>query len=445
MRYLFKRKGSDNWYVRLQPPGQKLVERSLGTSDKAAAELAAADVVKQHRAFMYQRRQARVTSVVHGPWKHEHTPGLHTLPDGGHVLATETTLTFTDAAGKITSTRPNGGPAIYFTGGVVRRTSQSWLGGPDDDFRVYGTEHVDFGLTAAQEFDALDGKLGEGPVATERPKFVAAKSSADDALLELYIKHASLTAVREKEARDIWRTFRTVVDKPLARCTRDDGRAVVAALGDVKSATARRKLVPLVALTNLAISEGKHAGINPFVGVVPDRKDSERRIPFDDDDIKLIRANLHRLDERDQLLIRVLATCGLRRGEAFAINREQTENGVRFCMIGSKTEASLRRVPFPKDLLPHLPKKISGPLFTGRLDTATKRLGGFLRDIGIDDTAKSPMHSFRHRCKDKLRAAGTPLDVQYELMGHEHKTVAASYGRGSPMPLLKKWLDKVAF
>ena len=33
VRYLFKRKGSDNWYVRLQPPGQKIVEKSLGTSD----------------------------------------------------------------------------------------------------------------------------------------------------------------------------------------------------------------------------------------------------------------------------------------------------------------------------------------------------------------------------------------------------------------------------
>ena len=66
-------------------------------------ELAANDLTSQHRAFMYQRRQARVARVVHGPWQHEYTPGLHTLPDsGGHVLATETALTFTDATGKIT-------------------------------------------------------------------------------------------------------------------------------------------------------------------------------------------------------------------------------------------------------------------------------------------------------------------------------------------------------
>jgi integrase len=426
MKYLFKRKGSDNYYVRLQPPGQKLVERSLGTPDLKAADLAANDLIKQHKAFMYQRRQARVARVVHGPWIHEHPPGLHTLPDGGHVLATETTLTFTDAAGKITGTRPNGGPAIYLTGAQ---------------------------LPAARQFKALDdawsGAIGEGPIENERPKFVAAKSSADDAILETYLKQKCVTGYRETEARNMWRTFRTVVDKPLRECTRDDGRAIVAHLeaqaSGIKSATLRRRMVPLVAAVNLAIEEGKHAGINPFVGVVPDRDDSDRRVPFDDSDMKLIRANLHRLDESDQLLVRVLTTMGVRRGEAFAIDREQTENGVRFVVVGTKTDQSLRRVPLPKDQLPYLPKKITGTLFAGRLDGASKRLSGFLGEIGINDPNKAPMHSFRHRAKDRLRAAGCPLDVQYELLGHETKTVASGYGRGSPMPLLRKWLDKIGF
>jgi len=131
MRYLFQRKEGGNWYVRLQPPGQKLVERSLGTSDQKAAEIATADLIKQHEAFMYQRRQARVASVVHGPWAHEYTPGLHTLLDG-HVMATETDLTFSDG-----TRRPNGEPAIHLT----------------------GTR-----LSAAREFqafdDAYDGKIG---------------------------------------------------------------------------------------------------------------------------------------------------------------------------------------------------------------------------------------------------------------------------------------------
>ena len=54
-------------------------------------------------------------------------------------------------------------------------------------------------------------------------------------------------------------------------------------------------------------------------------------------------------------------------------------------------------------------------------------------------------HSLRHRAKDRLRAEGCPLDIQYELLGHETKTVASGYGHGSPVPLLRKWLDKVRF
>ena len=230
----------------------------------------------------------------------------------------------------------------------------------------------------------------------------------------------------------------------MAKCDRSDGRAVVAAFGDVKSATARRKMVPLVALVNLAIAEGKHAGNNPFVGCVADKKDSERVLPFDESDMELIRANLHRLDEHDQLLVRALATMGVRRGEAFAIDREQTEKGVRFVIVGTKTDQSLRRVPLPKDLLPFLPKKIDAALFKGRLEGATKRLSKWMRDIGIGGS-KSPMHSFRHRAKDQLRAAGCPHDVQEEIFGRDKKTIAAGYGKGSPVTLLRKWIDKIDF
>lgn len=431
-RYLFKRAGSDNYYVRLQPPGQKLVERSLGTSDLKAAEIVAADLIKQHKSFMYQRRQARVARVVHGPWLHEYTPGLHMLPDGGHVLATETGLTFTDTAGKITGTRPNGGPAIYLTG-----------------------PH----LSAQREFKAFDdawsGAIGEGPIENERPKLVAAKSHADDAILETYLKQKCLTDSREREAREMWRIFRTVVDKPLRECTRDDGRDIVAYLEDQadddeppKSATLRRRMVPLVAAVNLAIDEGK-LKFNPFSSVVPDRKDEDERAPFNDDEMKLIRANLHLLDPNDRLLLRVLATTGMRRGEAFEIDREEKENGIRYCVVGTKTPHSLRRIPFPKDLLPHLPLKIAGSLITGRKDSASKRLRKFLRDIGITDPDKAPMHSFRHRAANRLRRA-VPDEALREAIGgwadgkkKTSRKYGNKHGRGFPIKMLKAAIDKI--
>jgi hypothetical protein len=438
MRYLFQRKQGGNWYVRLQPPGGKIVERSLGTCDLRAAEIAAADTIKQHKAFMYQRRQSRVASVVHGPWLHEYAPGLHTLPDGGHVMATETGLTFTDAAGKITSTRPNGGPAIYLTG-------------PQ--------------LSAQREFKAFDdawsGAIGEGPIENERPKLVAAKSHADDAILETYIKQKSLTDTREREAREMWRIFRTVVDKPLRECSRDDGRAIVAYLEDqadddgLKSATLRRRMVPLVAAVNLAIDEGKHKGINPFAACVPDRDDEDERDAFDDNDMKIIRANLHKLDTNDRLLLRVLATTGIDRGEAFSIAKEKREDGIRYCEVGSKTTHRPRRIPFPKDLLPHLPEKITGPLFSGRKDDASKRLRDFLIDIGVinptDGRNIAPMHSFRHRAKNRLRRAVPDAELRDAIGGwttgkkNSGRKYGNKHGAGYPIKALKAAIDKIGF
>jgi integrase len=420
-RYLFRRNGSSNLYLRLQVPGGKVYERSLRTSDPHAAKEAARDEITQHERRMYARRSARAARVVHGPL--EYTPGLHPLDGGGHVTATNQQLTFTDANGQITSTRPNG-PAIYITGPR---------------------------LSAAREFkafdDAYDGVIGEGPIDDKRPKL--ASKSADDKLLETYIAHNGITGYREKEARDIWHIFRTVLEnKPLAKCTRDDGRKIVAHLedqagGEIKSATLKRRMVPLIATVNLAIKDGALT-FNPFVGCVPDRDDSERRQPFDDDDMKLIRDNLHRLSENDQLLIRVLASTGMRRGEAFEIDQEQTEGGCRFVIVGTKTEASRRRVPFPAELLPYLPAKIAGPLFTGRKDSTTKRLTGFLREIGIVDPTKVA-HSFRHRAQDRLRAAGVPEDMRWALLGHEKRTVASGYGKGFPVPMLKEAIDKIGF
>jgi integrase len=158
--------------------------------------------------------------------------------------------------------------------------------------------------------------------------------------------------------------------------------------------------------------------------------------------MRLIRANLHKLDKSDQLLVRLLACTGVRRGEAFAIDREQTEGGCRFVIVGTKTDQSLRRVPLPADLVKRLPK-IKGTLFAGRLDSAGKRLSKWLHAIGITDPNKAPMHSFRHRAADRLRAAGCPQDIREELLGHERKTVADGYGKGHPVPVLKKWIDKI--
>ena len=418
-----------NAYVRLQPPGGKVIERSLGTTDLKAAEIAATDLIKSHKMLMHARRQSRVPTIVHGPWVHEFEPGAHTLPDGRVVVATQTDLTFSDGV-----RRPNGGPMISIT----------------------GSER----MGAAAEFKALDdahaGILPAGPVPLARPVHVAANSHPDDKIMETYIKHKGLTGTPERQARDVWHLFRRVIAKPLRDCTRDDGRDLVAFMVDeaaakgreLKSATLHRRMVPLVAAVNLALAEGKHAGINPFEGVVVDQKDADKRAPFSDADMKKIKANLHKLDKRDQLLIRVLATTGVRRGEAFEICGEATEGGIWYCEIGTKTPQSRRRIPFPKALLPHLPKKITGPLFPSNVkdpaDSATKRLAAFMDEIGIASD-RVAFHSFRHRAADRLRAAGVPEDIREAIGGWANGKISRKYGSGYPLKTLRAAIDKIGF
>jgi integrase len=381
----------------------KSVEKSLGTTDRDEAVVLAADHIKEHKTRLF---------IAHAPegvtWQSKYAPGLHDGPDGGKIFATERELHYMDATGKVTIKGPNGG-----------------LGG------------LRFAL----------------PAPDARPAYA---DKSDDGLFDTYLVDSGLTGFPKKEAETMWRLFKTVVGKPLPKCTREDGKAIVRHMEDeadepLKSATLRRRMVPLIATVNLAIKDSKHVGVNPFVSCVPDRDDEEERDPFSDDDVKLMKANLRKLDAADQLLVRVLATTGMRRGEAFEIDSEETEKGIRYCTIGTKTPQSHRRVPFPKDLLPYLPKKITGPLFTGRKDNAGKRLRAWLSEIGIAGD-KAPMHSFRHRAAKQMRAAGILEDVREAIGGWANgkgKKVSRKYGNkhgaGYPITVLRKAIDKIGF
>ncbi len=416
--YLFRKNGSPNFYVRFQKASldvlrsldksDKLVGHdviaSLGTSDKLEAESLAAKLMGQHKAALLAARP-RLETV----WKHKLEPGRkHVAPDGGEIIATDKELFYIGHNGAITRSEPNGEVTHKWHGPLNRTFEQAVVD-------MYG----------------------------DRPK-VAVKSS-DDAILERYLKHANITGRFEREARAVWALFRSLCDKPLKDCDRDDGRKLVQHFEaqELKSATIKKKTGWLTAAVNHAIGEGK-LKFNPFSSIVPKRDDKQRRLPLNEADMKEAKRSLGGLDESDQVLFRLLAATGMRLSEAFEIDGEATERGVRHVIVGKKTEQSLRRVALPADVLAHLPKSIKGKLFVGTPAAASKRLNKFLREVGIADPRKV-VHSLRHRAQDRLRAAGCPEDVRWALLGHEERTVAAGYGEGFPVPLLRKWIDKIGF
>jgi integrase len=406
MRYLFQRPDSKFWQLKLQSPDGRR-EISLRTTDHAEAEILAAPLITEHKRKLLAKRP-RFATV----WQHELEPGhTHPGPDGGSIVATDTQLIYLNHNGDVIKTTANGRTAYQLTGGPL--TVQS--------------------LTAAAQA-ALD------------PRPAVATKGEDDALFESYLKERSVTGFKEGEARHMWELFRALCPGvKLKDATRDDGRKLVAHLETLgnKSATVRKKMMWLAACVNFGIDEGR-LKFNPFIHIVSKKKDATKICPFTDDDMAVIRANLDKLSAADRLLIRVLGTTGMRLSEAYQITSEKKERGVRYTIIGRKTEQSERRVPFPAKLLPHLPDKIEGVLFADNEHLASGRLRKFLRKVcGITDKGKVAAHSFRHRAQDRLRAAGLRKDQREELLGHTRKTVGEGYGEGSPVPMLKRWIDKI--
>jgi integrase len=411
INYLFHKNGSPNWYVRFQRGGKDVIE-SLRTADRLEAEAIAATRIGEHKVALLAARPR-----IEATWLHELEPGReHAGPDGSRIVATDKELIHIGHNGAIIRTEPNGGPAF--------------------------------------QISRLDGRLGvpsSGKMIeiAEDTRPAVPRKRADDAILQTYIEEANVTGYPEREARAMWSLFRTLTNGvPISETTRDDGRKLVEHLksSGAKPATIRKKLMWLKAACNLAVDDQK-LKFNPFAGVGPksDELGIETRLPLGDGDMRECKRNLSKLSEADQLLFRLLATTGVRLGEAFQIDGEEPrENGCRFVITGKKTPQSRRRVPFPADLLAHLPKTIKGPLFKGDAAAASKRLNRFLREIGIVDSRKV-IHSLRHRAQDRLRAAECPQDVRWALLGHEKKTVAAGYGEGFPVKVLRKWVDKIGF
>ena len=384
---------------------------------KAASERAIHSAEVSERLYLSFRplpHLVRRPHVFHN-WVTVMEPGReHVAEDGHRIIATERELIHVNPNGT-TRAEPNGGMGWTLTTG-------------------YPITEGDIQALAAVA-------TGKKP-----PRPILVTKNGDDVLFETYLKDANVTGYYEREARAVWALYKQLTNnKPLKDATRDDGRKLVAHFEGqgIKSATVKKKIGWLVAAVNLAIKDSRLT-FNPFSGVVPKRDDAQTRLPLDDADMKAIRSDLDRLDANDRLLLRLLAATGMRLSEAFEIDGEARERGIRYVIVGSKTPQSKRRVPLPAGVLAHLPKPIKSRLFDGTESAASKRLNRFLNDIGIVDVRKV-VHSLRHRAQDRLRAAGAPQDVRWAILGHEEKTVAAGYGEGFPVTLLKQWIDKIGF
>lgn len=416
--YLYQRPGlSQNWYLRLQVSDKTArvlagataagaavkgwkVEKSLGTPDRAEAEIRAADEIKAHKTMLLFAKNLANRTI-----RSERTPEFepnkeHVRSDGSRVYATSKELIVLDLPDGV-QTEPN--PELLCVTLATDPQERRWFS-----------------------------------------RNVKKKSHPDDAVIDTWIEHRGKVDYIADEAREVWRLFKEITGrKRLATCTRDDGRALARKLRESgnKSQTVAKKISHLRAAVNMAIDEGK-LKFNPFSNVVPKADDQKIRLPFSDNDMLHIRDNLDKLSPQDQLVWIWLATTGMRLSECFAAVEEFEESGLRYVQVGTKNDSSYRPIPLTDAVISLLPNKIEGPVFADTSKNVGKRLNRFLDSIGIDD--RKTVHSLRHRAKSLLSSLGCPEGVQYKILGHSDKNVGHRYLHVG-IKERKFWLDKLGY
>jgi len=400
------------------------------------AELAASKLTEAHKRAVQAARP-----LMTQEWRPDYTPGKHPGPDGGEIIASATDLIYLDASGAFVRTAPNGG------------------------LRSVASSIPRLGLNLPVDLCGVTDAV--------RPTLV--RKDSDDAIFQTYLDHggpdrAGIHDFDRGAAVKVWEVFKSVINKPLRDCSREDGRKLAQHFLDAgnSTATVKKKINRLGAACKLAVDEGL-LKFNPFSGVTPTKvmidgklqSDKKKRVGFSPADIDLIKANLGTLSNEYQLLVKLLATTGMRLGEALAIKSEVADAAVRHVWVGSKTDSSWRPMPFPESMLPLLPAKIDGLLFPSigvDRDTATKkqilaatndashRLNGrFIKKIGIvvPPKCKKDVHSFRHLAETRLRDVGCPKDWREAILGHL-KGTSDGYGE-FPVAKLKSWSDSIGF
>ena len=116
----------------------------------------------------------------------------------------------------------------------------------------------------------------------------------------------------------------------------------------------------------------------------------------------------------------------------------KTNNSQRSVPLSPEAIKALEEVSQGKDpeapLFPQYAKERGG-------DNCSAMLMKRLRTVITDK--KLTMHSLRHRMKDKLRNTGCPEAISMAILGHGSNTVAANYGSGYALDVMREHMEKV--
>ena len=180
------------------------------------------------------------------------------------------------------------------------------------------------------------------------------------------------------------------------------------------------------------------------------------RLPMSDAQLEML-LPVYESNPLAQALFVTLADTGARLAEIVGLEARDLDldacclhirhNGIRRL----KTKSSDRSIPLSTRAADYLKVHQAGlsdtaPIFAkyARLrgsDAASAMLMKRLR-TQISDP-KVTIHSLRHRMKDKLRNTGCPEAISLAILGHSTNSVAANYGSGYAMTVMREHLENV--
>jgi len=250
-----------------------------------------------------------------------------------------------------------------------------------------------------------------------------------------------------------------VAQTPLGEITRADANALRDYLLErMKPSSVHRYITVVRAAVNYVITEHSLNIPNVFNGlrIKGASASVEDRLPLNDHDLAMVAPNFED-DPVAQALFVTLTDTGARLSEITGLEVRDVDlqqrsitirpNGIRQL----KTKGSQRTLPLSQRALELLQghrrgKGDSAPIFAeysrprGR-DAASAMMMKRLRRSITDK--KLTMHSLRHRMKDKLRNTGCPEAISLAILGHSTNTVAANYGSGYALEVMREHMEKV--
>lgn len=456
--YLYQRAGSRNWHLRLQYPSAAMrqaahalfgfmpprkIERSLGTPDRAEAELLAGPEILQHRRVVLAFQAMSDPDRFQARFELErvHRPGTTLRHDDGSM-----TIATTD---QVIHVAPDGRQTIT----------------PNTVSKVFKVDVKAVSPMQRRALRELEERVA-GP-AIKAKSLAKPDTDVDKEIVENWISERNPARTHANAARNMLKLFQELhPTKTFATADRDDGRAMVKHLeagGAGRknvSVTIKSKLSGLVAAVNLEMArKNPRVSFNPFAGVAKKKaEDTTKRLSLSEADVKKMEANRHLFTKDELLMWTFCLHTGARPAEIYALQEEFREtlehhpvtgekSDIRFIWIDrSKNAASTRRVPIPAAVLPLLPSEIKGPLFSETLDNICGRINDKMRDVGITSPdpvttrERKPFYSTRHRCKSRLAIADCPEEVRKAIMGHT-KDEHSGYGDDMALWKIKPWIE----